>query len=204
MCLPPPRPCVLPSMLIVPSIASADKLPTPASEFDTSAPSRRLPDTLFLFDAFNRKAIGKKHSSELASLRAQPDGYVCQAYRNIQQPAACLPRRLPQARRRMPVCRRIVVVQARNQLRQMQAYGVDTTAFEKLTQECAIIACVAHAQGTYDQLRRQLGKLTSWKHCSKPAPAKPCACMNSLKKATSSATKPPQRNTPKAIPLCRK
>lgn len=142
------------------AIASADKnCQRPAHEFGPAAPSRRLPDTVFLFDAFNRKAIGKKHSSELASLRVLNlmDTFVrhietfsthLQSYRaDYLKPGGGA--RISAAE--------LSLVHARNQLRQMQAYGVDTTAFEKLTQECAIIACVAQAQGTYDQLRRQMG-----------------------------------------------
>lgn len=142
------------------AIASADKnCQRPAHEFGSAAPSRRLPDTVFLFDAFNRKAIGKKHSSELASLRVLNlmDTFVrhietfsthLQSYRTDYLK--------PGGGARISAAE-LSLVQARNQLRQMQAYGVDTAAFEKLTQECAIIACVAQAQGTYDQLRRQMG-----------------------------------------------
>ncbi len=142
------------------AVASADKnCQRPPHEFGPAAPSRRLPDTLFLFDAFNRKAIGKKHSSELAGLRVLNlmDTFVrhienfstqLQGYRaDYLKPGGSA--RISAAE--------LSLVQARNQLRQMQAYGVDTAAFEKLTQECAIIACVAQAQGTYDQLRRHMG-----------------------------------------------
>lgn len=160
-----PRPAhgVLPSNaeFSAEAIASADKnCQRPASEFDTSAPSRRLPDTLFLFDAFNRKAIGKKHSSELASLRVLNlmDTFVRHIETFSNQLHAYRADYLKPGGGARLSAAELSLVQARNQLRQMQAYGVDTTAFEKLTQECAIIACVAHAQGTYDQLRRQLGK----------------------------------------------
>ena len=143
------------------AVASADKnCQRPAEEFGPAAPSRNLPDTLFLFDAFNRKAIGKKHSSELASLRVLNlmDTFVRHIENFSNQLDAYRAEYLKPGGGARLSAAELSLVQARNQLRQMNAYGVDTSAFEKLTQECAIIACVAHAQGTYDQLRRQMGK----------------------------------------------
>lgn len=159
-----PRPAhgLLPADCIVSTdaIASADRhCQRPAGEFGPEAASRRLPDTLFLFDAFNRKAIGKKQGNELAGLRVLNlmDTFV----RHIdafdthlhEYRAGYLS---PGSGGRIAAAE-LSLQQANNQLRQISAYGVDTSVFEKLATECAILACVAHAQGTYEQLRRQMG-----------------------------------------------
>lgn len=142
------------------AVASADKnCQRPANEFGPAGLSRRLPDSLFLFDAFNRKAIGKKQGSELASLRVLNlmDTFVrhIEAFdTHLHDYRADYLKSNGGAR---ITAAEIALVHANNQLRQMNAYGVDTSAFEKMTRECAIVLRVVQAQACYDQLRRHVG-----------------------------------------------
>ncbi len=142
------------------AIASADThLKRTAADFGSAATPRRLPDVLFLFDAFNHKAIGKKHNNEMAALRVLHlmDTFV----QHIESYAAhlgayCADHLRAGAHNHLALAGNSLI-QARLQLRQMGGYGVDVTAFEKMTMECDIIVAVVHAQGTYDMLRRQHG-----------------------------------------------
>lgn len=141
-------------------IARADKhLQRPEQEFGPAPATRRLPDTLFLFDAFNRRAIGKRQGNELASLRVLNlmDGFTNNiASMNAQLLDYSTDYLKPGAATKIAAAE-LALTQARNQLRQIAAYDVDTRAFEKMADECAIVINVAHAQGIYDQLRRHQG-----------------------------------------------
>lgn len=138
-------------------IARADKhLQRPPEEFGPAPPSRKLPDALFLFDAFNRRAIGKNADHEIAGMRAlslmdQFVNHIDAMNGHLSVYAAHhkgldAPGRLASAE--------ISLNTARVQLRQLKAYGVDTAAFEKFANECGVTVQVMAAQGLYDQLAR--------------------------------------------------
>lgn len=141
-------------------ITRADaNLQRPAGEFGPAAPSRKLPNTLFIFDAFNRNALGKKAEGELAGLRVM--NLLDQFVRKIEAMDKALhdyasAHLRPDAQRHINTAE-YSLTQARHDLRQIKAYGIDTAAFEKFADECAIVLNVVHAQGLYDQLRRQSG-----------------------------------------------
>jgi hypothetical protein len=159
---PRPGPGLLPSGVTINADAAdrADKhLQRPEAEFEPFPPSRRLPDTLFIFDAFNRRAIGKNHASELAGLRVlnlmdnfvnsieRMNRHLAEYAHAYRQPGAAT--QISQAEAALAL--------ARNQLRQIGAYGVDVGSFDKMADECAIIVSVMHAQGLYDRMRHSPG-----------------------------------------------
>lgn len=139
------------------ALDAADRhLERPLEEFGPVPLARRLPDTLFLFDAFNRRAIGKQQGSELAGLRVLNlmDGFVGRIDKMNAALAAYAAAHLSPAAPVHIATAEKELVQARNQLRQIAAYGMDVSAFEKMADECSIVIQVMHAQGIYDQLRR--------------------------------------------------
>lgn len=159
---PRPAPHVLPAAdtqatFAEKDVASADRnLQRAPEDFGPAPPSRKVPDTLFLFDAFNRRAIGKNADHELAGMRALSlmDQFVTHIEAmNGQLRSFAAHYRDNDAQTRLTSAE-ISLNNARIQLRQLKAYGVDTSGFEKFTDECGIVVQVMAAQGLYDQLTR--------------------------------------------------
>ncbi len=141
-------------------IARADRhVARPASEFGLNPPGKRLPSTLFVFDMFNTRAGRDNNHGDIGALRALHllDSFVSQielVQTSLQQYATSKSR---QNNEQFIVAAEQALVQARNNLRQLKGYKVDITAFEKFTDECAIVIDVIHAQGLYDLMYRHVG-----------------------------------------------
>ena len=138
---------------------SNDHMERPADEFDNNGPASKLPNTHFLLDQFTSAAHGNSHADALNGLRALNlmDRFAdligevheslveyCEKFSELGYGGL-----IDDALARLDI--------ADSTLKQLKAYGADTTNFEDFALQCRTTCYVLHAEGLYDLMNKGLG-----------------------------------------------
>lgn len=129
------------------------------NEFDNNGPASKTPNTHFLFDHFNKATHGHNMNERLAQLRVLDilDRFADQiksAHDNMQEYCKHY-QELGQGGLIYDAEKSLKLAGA--SLRQLKAYGVDTTVFDSFLLQCEITCHVLHAEGLYDLMNNQKG-----------------------------------------------
>ena len=131
----------------------------PANEFDNNGPASKTPNTHFLFDHFTKATHGHNMNERLAQLRVLDildhfAGHVQTAHDNLKEYCTHY-QELGQGGLIYDAEKALKLAGA--SLRQLKAYGVDTTDFDSFLLQCDITCHVLHAEGLYDLMNNQKG-----------------------------------------------
>lgn len=141
-------------------IDTADKLcQRPANEFDNNGPASKTPNTHFLFDQFTRATHGQNMHERLVHMRVLDildhfAGHVQTAHDKLKEYCTHY-QELGQGGLIYDAEQALKMAGA--DLRQLKAYGVDTTHFDNFLLQCEITCHVLHAEGLYDLMNNQKG-----------------------------------------------
>lgn len=131
----------------------------PEDEFDNNGPASKLPNTHFLLDNFTKAANKDDFQTSLNGQRAMNilDGFVDHIEKaNTQLEKYCKDYRLGGQGGLIDDADRSLQL-AESSLRQLRAYGVDTTEYDHFVLQCRVAAFVLHAEGLYDLMNRGVG-----------------------------------------------
>lgn len=159
---PRPNPHTIPDSgtFLLADIESADKnIARTLEDFGDAPQTGRMPNTLFVFEAFNRSAAPAGSQANLATMRALDilDRYVqyvthardkmaqyCENYAQLGQGTL-----IADAEKALQLAEACT--------RQLKPYGVETREFERFILQMQVVCHVLHAQGLHDLMRRSLG-----------------------------------------------
>jgi hypothetical protein len=142
------------------AIRDADRhVKRPPNEYDGHGPLSRVPATHFLFDTFNRAAHGDSMQARLTEMRVVSlldtfHANIASAHEKMETYCANYPQTgygkdMVEAREKLHA--------ADISLIQLDAYGIDTTAFKSFTLQCRITSFILHAEGLYDLMNKGRG-----------------------------------------------
>lgn len=131
----------------------------PANEFDNNGPAGKTPNTHFLFDQFTKATHGQNMNERLAQLRVLDildhfAGHIQTAHDSLKEYCTHY-QELGQGGLVYDAEHALKLAGA--SLRQLKAYGVDTTHFDSFLLQCEITCHVLHAEGLYDLMNNQKG-----------------------------------------------
>lgn len=134
-------------------------LARPDNEFDNNGPASKTPNTHFLFEQFTKATHRQTLQERLTQLRVLDilDHFIDQvkdAHTHLQEYCTHY----------QELGRGGLITDAEDSLRlagvslrQLKAYGIDTTVFENFVLQCEITCHVLHAEGLYDLMNTRQG-----------------------------------------------
>lgn len=141
-------------------IASARKnLARPANEFDNNGPASKVPNAHFLLDHFTRAANDSNFHTATSSLRVLNilDRFVDQVDKAHAKLTEYCGKYQELGYGGLISDAEDLLAGAEASVRQMKAYGVDTTNFESFVLQCKISCYVLHAEGLYGLMNQGKG-----------------------------------------------
>lgn len=141
-------------------IDSANKnLARPANEFDNGGPASKAPNAHFLLDHFTRAANDSDYTASMNSLRVLNilDRLVDQVEQVQNKLSEYCTKYHELGHGGLITDAENILVQAEASVKQMKAYGVDTTNFDSFVLQCRISCYVLHAEGLYGLMNQGKG-----------------------------------------------
>ena len=141
-------------------IDRADKnLQRPENEFGNNGPASKTPQTHFLFDQFTRAAHLNRMDDKMGELRALDilDRFTSQVRRAHDSLQAYCNKYQELGQGELIDDALDALRLAGASVRQLKAYGVDSSDFESFLLQCKVTCHVLHAEGLYDLMNRGEG-----------------------------------------------
>ena len=131
----------------------------PAAEFDNNGPASKLPNSHFLLDRFNTAAHKNDYQTSVNGLRALSilDHFVDQIEQTQKHLDEYCEKYSQMGFGGLIDDADTTLRLAESSLKQLRAYGVDTTEYDRFVLQCRVAAYVLHAEGLYDLMNKGKG-----------------------------------------------